>query len=291
VPKQRGPKAVDGGNALYHYLQKSLQEEDVWLFQMLVAKLIVGLGIWFPPSAYAVLPVALPHVVRDPKCRGKEGLRDEWSSPDALGYVRDDNSLVKGLVKSFPVRSVRFSEYDKRKVGKGFVSAHAWRNTVDGGSAARLAATNSFWPNLVWLPSNVAKLTDREGSFAQAFVQAIAAKVYRGVELHERLKPFAEESWGFLPDVPEFPQQGIPEVGDLNFFEVPSEFFARRLKAIRTAAEGLRCVEEGRPIDGKVLHTRYTLGLPKVEPTAAKKLRRHLTEYSEAVELAIHDRE
>ncbi len=49
-------KHVDGGNVLYHYLQKTLQEEDIWLFQMLVAKLIVALGVWFPPHVYASFP-------------------------------------------------------------------------------------------------------------------------------------------------------------------------------------------------------------------------------------------
>ncbi len=290
MPKRPGPKTVDGSNVLYHYLQKSLQEQDVWLFQMLVAKLIVSLGIWIPPSAYAVLPVALPYVVRDAACRGRGGTGDQWASPDAKGYVRDDNTLIKNLVKNWPVRSKHFPEYDKRILGNGFVAAHAWRNTIDGGSAAGLAHTNSFWPNLVWLPSNIAKLTDRPGSFAQTYVQAIAIKIYRNAEVHERLKPFVDKSWALLPDVPDFPTQGIPHVDDLNFFEVSPSFFNKRLESIRTAAEGLRCVEEERPIEGKVLHTRYTQELPKVAPSAAKKLRLHLVEYSNAVEAAIHDR-
>ena len=290
MAKKSQTKTVDGSNVLYHYLQKSLQDEDVWLFQMLVAKLITNLGVWFPLSAYAVLPISLPYVVRDATCRGGAGIADQWSSPDERGYVRDDNSLVKNLVKAWPVRSEHFSEYDRRRLGNGFVAAHAWRDTIDGGSAARCSSANSFWPNLLWLPSNVAKLTDRPGSFAQTYVQAISQKLYRNVEVHEKLKPFVDRCWALLPEVPEFPEQGIPSARDLNFFEVPTAFFTKRLEAIRTAAQGLRCVEEGRPIEGKVLHTRYTKGLPQVAPSAAKKLRLHLDEYSNAVEAAILDR-
>lgn len=283
-------KTVDGSNVLYHYLQKSLQDEDVWLFQMLVAKLITKLGVWFPPSDYAVLPISLPYVVRDATCRGGAGVADQWTSPDASGYVRDDNSLVKNLVKTWPVRSEHFSEYDGCRLGNGFIAAHAWRDTIDGGSAARRASTNSFWPNLLWLPSNVAKLTDRPGSFAQTYVQAISQKLYRNVEVHETVRPFVDDCWALLPEVAEFPEQAIPSVRDLNFFEVPMTFFTKRLEAIKTASQGLRCVEEGRPVEGKVLHTRYTEGLPQVAPSAAKKLRLHLDKYSVAVEAAISDR-
>ncbi len=285
MPK-RSPAKVDGSNVLYHYLQKSLQQEDVWLFQMLVAKLVVGLGIWFPPSSYAVLPIAVPHVVRDPDCRGS-GSADQWSSPNSEGYVRDDNSLVKALVKSLAVRSSAFDGYRNRKLGNGFVSAHAWRTTSDGSHASRNALTNSFWPNLVWLPANVAKLTDREGSFAQTFVQAISSKIYRGVEVHPQLRPFVEEAWSLLPVASEFPDQALPEVEDLNFFDVPSPFLVKRLEKIRSVSEGLGRVEEGRPVEEKVVSNRYTEGLVDLKPKAAGRLREHLDQYAAGVEASI----
>ena len=285
MPK-RSPAKVEGGNVLYHYLQKSLQEEDVWLFQMLVAKLVVGLGIWFPPSSYATLPIALPHVVRDPDCRGS-GDADQWSSPNSEGYVRDDNSLVKALVRSFTVRSSAFVEYRNRKLGAGFVSAHAWRTTSEGEHASRNALTNSFWPNLVWLPANVAKLTDREGSFAQTFVQAISFKIYRGVEVHPQLRPFVEEAWSLLPAVLEFPDQALPDVDDLNFFDVPSSFLAKRLETIRSVSEGLGRVEEELPVEGKVVSSRYAKGLADLKPKAVGRLREHLDRYAAGVEAAL----
>jgi hypothetical protein len=58
--------AVDGNHILYHFLEKDLRERDIWLFQMLAARLFTALGIWFNPKTYAVCPVLLPFVVRDP---------------------------------------------------------------------------------------------------------------------------------------------------------------------------------------------------------------------------------
>ena len=285
MPKN-SPGKVEGGNVLYHYLQKSLQEEDVWLFQMLVAKLVVGLGIWFPPSSYAALPIALPHVVRDPDCRGS-GDADQWSSPNSEGYVRDDNFLVKALVRSFTVNSSAFAGYRNRKLGTGFVSAHAWRTTSDGGHASRNPLTNSFWPNLVWLPANVAKLTDREGSFTQTFVQAISFKIYRGVEVHPQLRPFVEEAWSLLPAVSEIPDQALPDVEDLNFFDVPSSFLVKRLEKVRSVSEGLGRAEEELPVEGKVVSSRYAKGLADLKPKAAGRLREHLDRYAAGVEAAL----
>ena len=147
--------------------------------------------------------------------------------------------------------------------------------------------TNSFWPNLVWLPANVAKLTDREGSFAQTFVQAISSKIYRGVEVHPQLRPFVEEAWSLLPAASEFPAQALPDVEDLNFFDVPSPFLVKRLEKIRSVSEGLGRVEEGRPVEEKVVSSRYTEGLVDLKPKAAGRLREHLDQYAAGVEAAI----
>ncbi len=43
--RRRTARKVDGEHVLYHYLQKDLRERDVWLFQMLTARLMAELGI------------------------------------------------------------------------------------------------------------------------------------------------------------------------------------------------------------------------------------------------------
>ena len=163
---------VDGNNILYHYLQKDLYESDVWLFQMLSAKLVASLGIWFHPETYQQLPIILPFVVRDPSCRKrKENETEAWGSPNDMGYLRDDNSLVKSLPKSLQIISPKQFLYQEKKIGNGFVASHVWRkinnSVVDADLASRDPLLNTFIPNLVWLPAQVSKLSDREGDFTQ----------------------------------------------------------------------------------------------------------------------------
>ena len=48
-------RKTDGNHILYHYLQKELLTSDVWLFQMLAARLVTGLGIWIHPDTYSAM--------------------------------------------------------------------------------------------------------------------------------------------------------------------------------------------------------------------------------------------
>jgi len=176
---------IDGENVLYHYLQKDLLIKDVWLFQMLAAKLVASLGIWFHPDIYKKIPVLLPYARRDATCRKNcnKNRIEEWGSPDKNGFFRDDNSLIKNIPKRLIIKSSLKDIYDTRKIGSGFVACHIWRTlNVQGRKKTRILAaqnplTYSFIPNLVWLPRQVAKLTDREGSFTQLYLQAVAYKI------------------------------------------------------------------------------------------------------------------
>ena len=277
---------INGNHLMYHYLQKSLQKEDSDLFEQVVSRLINRLGIWFPPTVYRILPIALPHVVRDPSCRGS-GQYDQWSSPNKFGYVRDDNTLVKSLVRSFEIQSNMFPQYNRKRLGRGFVAAHVWSRTINKKYATQNSITNSFLPNLVWLPSNVAKLTDREDSFAAKYVQALSAKIYQNIEVHCQLQPIVEKAWNLLPQNSES-FTNLPDLRELNCFDVPDRFIPTRLGVIRTAVKGLRCVEKNQVLTRKkVLHTRYTEGLPSVDRERAGQLRKHLEEYSDGVEAAL----
>ena len=285
MKKQVKKKQVQGTYLLYHYLQNYLWKNDKAQFRGFVAKLLI-LGIWFPPSAYAVFPIALPHVVRDPGCRGdkRKGIADAWGSPNGEGYFRDDNSMIKGLVRSFPIKS-DFSPYSKKRLGAGFVAAHVWPDTT------RFALTNSFWPNLVWLPSNIAKLTDVRGSFAQQFVQAVSRKIYGDVTVHPQLSNFTEQAWKGLPEGPELTGYELPEVESLNFFEPPQRFFDYRLERIQFLSLALDAFASGKPLPEKVLSDRYKPGLEGVvSEAAARKLSQYLADYAKGLEAAIATR-
>ena len=116
------------------------------LFKELVSRLIANLGIWFHPDLYQRMPILLPFAVRDPLCRKQK--KDEieaWGSPNEMGYLRDDNSLVKSLPKSLKVNSNNNSSYGGKKVGKGFVASHVWRQI--NGSSTGSEPGKKKWPN------------------------------------------------------------------------------------------------------------------------------------------------
>ena len=63
------PASLDGNHLLYRCLQGELLKEDVWLFQMLAARLVVGMGVWINPETYRLFPILRPYAVRDPEAR------------------------------------------------------------------------------------------------------------------------------------------------------------------------------------------------------------------------------
>jgi hypothetical protein len=283
---QRVRRAIDGDNVLYHYLQKDLLVTDIWLFQMLLARLIVSLGIWMSPRVYQRMPLLVPFAVRDPSCRGnpEKGLPDQWGAPNADGVFRDDNSLVKNIPKSLVIVSEKNGYYANGTIAKGFVASHVWRQLQSATLASRERWTYSFVPNLVWLPTQVSKLSDREGSFVQTYLQAVSVKIYRDTPVAAPIRPIVESAWQRLPLPVGIPQQGLPDVANLNFFEPETSWFDRRIKTVRSVVEGLELVTSGQAQAQKIFSSRYTAGLPSVAPAKVQILLQLLAEYLAAVE-------
>jgi hypothetical protein len=279
MPRQ--PSTVDGNRIFYHFLQQDLLNTDIWLFQMFTTRLIVSLGVWFSPTIYERMPVLLPYAARDPNSRGNSRLRlpDMWGSPNESGWFRDDNSLVKGLPRSLEIASARNRLYRGARLGHGWVAAHVWRELPDGSLASRDPSTYSFVPNLVWLPSQVAALTDREGSFVQNFTQALSIKIFKDHPVHPHLAGTAKRAWRRLPVPPGIPEQGLPDLVDLNFFEPTPAWWSRRIAAIKQVADALDQRVQGKKVSGKVIATRYAEGLQTLPQPVAAKLRRELLKY------------
>lgn len=190
------PKRVSGHNALYHYLQKVVIPREDDFAKELITRLIVDLSIWLPPELFVAVPVLLPYCVRDPKIK-----RQEWGSADSQGNLRDNNNLVKNIVSNYPIQSAVMASYHNGIRGRGFVASHAWRwIRVEGQRilSARYNRTYSFIPNLSWLPEQVSKLTDHQGSYAQKVLQSLAYKLYRPhAQGHSTI---LQSIWDVLPD-------------------------------------------------------------------------------------------
>lgn len=221
------PRRIDGNNALYHYLQKVIIPRDDEFSRELVRRLILDLSIWFPPDVYRAVPVLLPFCVRDSSVKAKE-----WGSASPQGYMRDNNSALKILVVNYAIQSPRSGVYPRASRGHGFVASHAWRRIrMDGRSqyATTHPRTYSFIPNLAWLPAQVAKLTDHEGSYAQQVLQAISHALYAPAAAQHPASLTA--IWDALP-LPAL-QMDI-DVGELNYFVItPRSISIRRNNLVR----------------------------------------------------------
>lgn len=286
-PRKGRGRDLQGNNLLYHYFQKTLLEENPEQFKAVVRGLILGLGVWLPPSAYKRFPLLVPYAARDAACRGdkRRGIPDQWGAPDATGRFRDDNSLIKGIPRSLIVTNPSNGIVNGNRIGTGFVAAHVWRKLSDGSDAPKNEATYSFLPNLVWLPAQLAKLTDREGAFAQTLLQAISSALYRKVPLKPRLAAFVAPIWEKLPVRDEVAEIDVP-LDHLNFFLFERPWLDRRRRTLRLVQEAMSAIVGGAPFEAKVVSSRYGNGLRDLEGVAVTPLLDMLTRYAEAVEEA-----
>lgn len=269
-------RVVHGDDLLYRFFN-NLLADDSGAFSEIPQLLLEATAVWLPPETYSRMPLLLPWVVRDPTCRGnkRRGIPDEWGSPDDRGYLRDDNSLIKSLPRALPVVGPARGGLSGARIGTEFVAAHVWRQ-VKGSPilASRWSELNSFVPNLVWLPGQIAKLTDREGSGVQETLQLMSWQIYREVPVGQPYRDIVEKAWSMLPS----PHRKIRDVdvATLNWFQPSERFYATRALRLRTVVEALFDVEQDVPLSKKVVTTRYGNGLPAVTPAARLALRLYL---------------
>ncbi|MDT8781111.1 MAG: hypothetical protein IAX22_00495 [Candidatus Bathyarchaeota archaeon] len=271
------PKIVDGQNILYHYIQKSILKEEEEFSKELIQHLLIDLSIWIPTNFYHRLPIILPYVVRDNSCRKKrENGQDEWGSANSKGFLRDDNSLIKGIVRSFPIRSTKILEYKGKKLGTGFVACHIWGKLNLNNEqiiSSRHYMLNSFVPNLVWLPVQISKLTDREGSYAQRVLQEISWQIYRDINLPEDLR----DIWRILEKNRKILNLRV-QIEKLNYFEVTDKWLNKRLNGLVYEIDeikSLRMNYDGR----KVKTSRYLSSLQRIPIEERKELYEWLSKY------------
>lgn len=267
-------KKVSGENILYHYIQKNILDTDeITPFQKeLIERLIVDLSIWIPLNVYEKMPVLLPFVVRDLSARkNKETGADEWGSSNNKGYLRDDNSLIKNIFSSCPIKSNHIAEYNKSYLGNGFVASHIWREIVGTTKLASvIPQTNSFVPNLVWIPKQISKLTDREQSYAQKLLQSISHQIYAG----NNNDKYTKNIWKSLPN----PKVGHKiKLDQLNFFDVSEDWLMKRSKKLQNEIDYLiQVIERSEKEDKKIKCSRY---VPTLKTNLLKRNKKELIDW------------
>lgn len=240
-------------------------------------------GVWLPRSVYWRWPVMLPWAVRDLASRPTghaQGL-DEWGAPNERGFFRDDNSMVKGVVRGLPIHGPIGSVYEGRALGTGFIAAHIWRLTKQGTVyTTRDPDLYSFVPNIVWLPKELAKRSDREGGVVQQTLQSLAEELYRGAPVATQHAARVHACWQRLTgDAP--PEFKVTSV-EANWFVELERFSKARSRSVDAVMTGIDEVFRYGAPRGKVISSRYTAGLSAVERGSLEVLRQRLSEISAA---------
>ena len=266
-------KSVVGDSLVYKVFKERLEadSEEVVAF---TNDLIAATSIWLPVEIYKSLPTLVPWVTRDPSCRRPV---DEWGAPDIRGFQRDDNSMIKGIPRSLLIRGPKNSVLTGQKIGTGFVASHVWRSDESKDKdGLRNPRTNSFVPNLVWLPGLIAKLSDRPGSTVMRSLQSLSRRIYGEVEVEKKYAEYVEDCWDSLPP-PSHSTESI-DISTLHFFDVDEKFIKRRMKAIHNVSEFVDNLLKGQDDfqAPKTISSRYVDGLPNLSRNVLGGLRDEL---------------
>jgi hypothetical protein len=139
------------------------------------------------------------------------------------------------------------------RLGSEFVAFHVWRVVNDDRLASRITLLNSFVPNLVWLPGQIAKLTDREGSTVQQTLQAVAHVIYRDAHVRHDVRNLVKKAWAMIP-APAIEVQPF-EPAALNWFEPTETFYRTRATRLTSVIESLETLERGAVLPRRVVTT------------------------------------
>lgn len=268
--------------AIYLYLNQGINGPATEQYLALTSELFVRLGVWWSPAAYTRLPVITPWCVRDRTCRYDQG-PESWGSPRSDGYMRDDNSIIKKLPLSTRIVAPEGHPYSDRKPWRGFTACHIWRDLPEGTLAGADPWLYSFMPNLVWLPSWLAPLSDRQGSPVQEILQRTSIETFRHTPLLPSLKTFSESAWGKLPLPPAGPALRSEQ---LAFFEPDDKFFDRRIAYLDKVIAGCASVLSTGTLSSKLICSRYTAGLPLLESESVRSFHDAIASYRTALATA-----
>ena len=267
--KNSSEKKIDGNNILYHIIQKQIilagdSDNPTQETKFLIEHLLLWGGIWFTPEVYKTIPVLLPYVIRDASCRKvdpKTG-KDTRGIATPNGFLPDDNSSIKGIPKSLRIIS-HISEMNGNRMGNGFVASHIWRKLIKHTDilASQYAATNSFIPNLVWLPSQISKLTDREGSYAQRFLQYVSSRLYKNIQIKNKT---IQNIWDELEE-PDITPICEVDLNNLNYFDTTANWLNKRRDNLNKELQSILSILDGQtPCMNKINVGNYVPTLQQI---------------------------
>lgn len=279
-------KLVDGDDILYRLFVHLLNSDVENVAPAVAGELVQEMSIWLPIDLYRECPVVLPWVVRNPKCRphklnGKK-YPDNWGAPNERGYQMDDNTLIKAIPKSLPIAGPKDSPMVGKKMGKGFVASHIWRKFDESDVlASRHPEMNSFVANLVWLPDQISKLSNKEGDLIQTLLKHAAHKIYRNEKVRPEYRDHVELMWKDLEkDLGRLSYNGSFAVERALFFAPKnSKFIEKRVSTINNAFSFINSCIKGAPQPTGRITSRYKVGLPKIDRNTLETLKKQVGKF------------
>lgn len=166
----------------------------------IAVELAIRFAIWVPTATHAVTPWLAPYAIRkirlrvEPHAPGE--VRDLWGAPTSEGYFTDDNSLIKPTVLRRRLTQAAIGPYTGSPVSKGLVCCHVWAGTTTN------PLLFSFIPNLVWLPADLARLSDAHSTATphplHDVLKELSQERYRSVVTSADPRR-VEAAWNLLP--------------------------------------------------------------------------------------------
>lgn len=285
--------SVAGSSAIFQSLARVFQrggdqQRDA------ARQILLRAGVWLPVETYRHWPVALPWIVRDNSVSSTKTKADntgkslmKTASP-TTGLMRTDNSPVGGLKKGLPVEwAGGLGETFKSKPIKAgaheWMQSHCWSflfGTTQ--SAATHPLTNSFVPNLVWLPHALGRLTDDERLVFADELRSIAWARYRHVEVDPAFREVVREAWSLL-EPPLSREVGRDELTRVNEFKVPAKFYTTKVEMVRNLYRVVEMLQEGVDVGAVGLTPAvYLESLASADTDAIAALQQHLLPFSVA---------
>jgi hypothetical protein len=283
--QQTSTKSVAGMSAVYQSLSPVF---DVDLRTGLVDErhrhtarmILLHAGVWLPLEVYELWPVLFPWMKRD---NPKVYAGHKFEADPADGFEIQDNSPIGTLKKDRPVQWTTLSPvFQTNPISSG---AHEWMQSHCWDGMTTSPLTNSFVPNLVWLPHGLGRLTDDTSSLFDQEARRIAWSLYRDAPVPAALTGIIEGIWASLAP-PEGELLSSDERELVNFFAIGSNFHLRRQREHLDHGHVATRLINGDSLQGLKLPKKYRRTLQRASSEVLESLARHMEPFAEAARLA-----
>ena len=284
------PDAIKKGMALRKYIQDDLRYDDFPFFFQVSFRFILDLAIWIEPEAYKKLPIFEPVAYRDQNWKKLGFVRGQANPSTAL--LVDDNTYVKNYMNGGTrfISSKKISYYNDKQLvsGSGFVACHIWDEVGPGkAKATGIHEIFTFIPNIVWLPQDVAYLTDIPGSQIKDILKQLSVNLYHGEKMAKTdLQLIVDASWEKLLEIPHnqlIPKKAIPNRDEYNLMKGFDSAIDNKISRHMGHAEALIEHGNGRPIPPHLNTNKYVGTMHLTDPAKARTLGLWLEEYLNAL--------